>query len=215
MSGKIELTKELMLGARDYIPLAEKEAWVAENAPKCFDQLAITADDEAMPPMFMVNTGLKSRYLMAALVRLYFRVDAGEDPSTPALRASAQNDNKVKNTAQNDKEEKRSAQNDASETDEWLMSVEEYDAWAGSHVFNQLERWKRDGDLKFKAYDLLYDYKDLEKRFSAQISSLLAVQNDPVIRQAQQMTASVKELPVVLEQLKALQEENKDGEYAH
>ena len=181
MSGKIELTKELMLGARDYIPLAEKEAWVAENAPKCFDQLAITADDEAMPPMFMVNTGLKSRYLMAALVNLYFR---------------------AKKT-------------DASEADEWLMSVEEYDAWAGSHVFNQLERWKRDGDLKFKAYDLLYDYKDLEKRFSAQISSLLAVQNDPVIRQEQQTATNIKDLPAVLEQLKALQEENKDGEYAH
>ena len=180
MSGKIEITKELMTGARDYIPLTEKEAWVAENAPKCFDQLAITADDEQMPPMFMVNTGLKSRYLMAALVRLYFRAGL----------------------------------TDANEADEWLMSAEEYDDWAGSHVFNQLERWKRDSELKFKAYDLLYDYKDLEKRFSAQISSLLAVQNDPVIRQAQETAANIKDLPVVLEQLKALQED-KDGEYAH
>ena len=61
MSDKIELTKELMTAARDYVPLEEKEAWVAENAPRCFDKLAISADDEPLPPMYMVNAGLKSR----------------------------------------------------------------------------------------------------------------------------------------------------------
>jgi uncharacterized coiled-coil protein SlyX len=96
--------------------------------------------------------------------------------------------------------------------DEWLMTHEAYDEWAGGHIFNQLERYKRDTDLKFKAYDLLYDYKDLEKRFSAQISSLLAVQNDAVIRQSQQMANSVRELPEILEQLKAMQGENSNGE---
>ena len=82
METKIVITKEMMLAARDYVPLAEKEAWVAENAPKCFDKLAISADNEPLPPMYMVNTSLKSRYLMAALMRLYFRcgkADEGED----------------------------------------------------------------------------------------------------------------------------------------
>lgn len=177
MNGKIEITKGMMEAARDYVPLTEKEAWVAENAPKCFDKLQITADDEPMPPMYMVNTGLKSRYLMAALARLYFRaapVDAAED--------------------------------------EQCMSVEEYDAWAGSHVMNQLERWKRDDAFRAKTYDLLFDYKDLEKRFSTQLSGLLAVQNDPVIRQAQQSAVMLKDFPAVLEQLKAMQEEKQNGE---
>lgn len=177
MESTIVLTRDMMNQARDYIPLAEKEAWVAENAPKVFDKLAITSDNDPMPPMYMVNTGLKSRYLMAALVRLYFKI-APDEPNE----------------------------------DEWLISVTEYDAWAGSHVINQLERFKRDAELKTKAYDLILDYKDLEKRFSAQISSLLAVQNDPVIRQAQQSAAMIKELPAVLEQLKALQEGKQNAE---
>ena len=172
----MEITKEMLKNARDYVPLAEKEAWVAANAPRCFDRLAITADDEPVPPMYMVNTGLKSRYLMAALVRLYFG-------------------------------------NESADGDEWLMPEAEYDRWAGSHVFNQLERWKHDNDLKYKAYDLIADYKDLEKRFSAQISSLLAVQNDPVIRQMEYTATQMKDLPALLEQLKALQEtqEENDG----
>lgn len=177
MSGKIEITKGMMEAARDYVPLTEKEAWVAENAPKCFDKLQITADDDPMPPMYMVNTGLKSRYLMAALARLYLR-------AAPLGAAE----------------------------DEQCMSVEEYDAWAGSHVMNQLERWKRDETFRAKTYDLLFDYKDLEKRFSTQLSGLLAVQNDSVIRQAQQSAAMLKDLPAVLEQLKAMQEEKQNGE---
>ena len=176
MSAKITLTTELMTVARDYIPIAEKEAWVAENATKCFDKLAITADGEAMPPMYMVNAGLKCRYLMGAFAKLYFGVDFPHD-----------------------------------EQDEWLMSESDYDDWAGSHVMNQLERWKHDNALKFKAYDLMADYKDLEKRFSTQISGLLLVQNDSVIRTNQLSSAMVKELPALLEQLKDLQGEKDNG----
>ena len=174
---KIEITKELLEAARDYVPLAEKEAWVADAAAKCFDKLAIALDDDPVPPMYMVNTGRKSRYLMAALIGLYF--GKTEDIGT--------------------------------DEDPWELPTEVYDAWAGSHVFNQLERWKRDNELKFKAYDLLYDYKDLEKRFATQLSGLLAVQNDSVIRQAEYSSAQMKDLPLLLEQLKELQEK-KDGE---
>ena len=177
----VEITKEFLEAARDYVPLAEKEAWVAENAPKCFDKLEITSDEEQMPEMYLINTGLKSRYLMAALVSMYFGLNVVPDRD-----------------------------------DEYLMATEQYDEWAGSHVINQLERWKRDSELKFKAYDLMFDYKDLEKRFSAQLSSLLAVQNDSVIRTAQHTSAGLKELLLVLEQLKALQEqkEETDGDSA-
>lgn len=181
MSGKIQITKDMMAAARDYIPLAEKEAWVAENAPKCFDKLVITADDEPMPPMYMVNTGLKSRYLMAAFAMLYFgEKSIGED------------------------------------SDPMLMTVENYDAWAGSHVFNQLERWKRDEEMRFKAYDLIADYKDLEKRFSSQLSGLLNVQNDAVLRQSSYSAAQIKGLPALIEELKALEQKKEaaDGRAA-
>lgn len=89
---------------------------------------------------------------------------------------------------------------------EELMSVEDYDKWAGSHVMNQLDRLKKDAEIRDKCYDILYDFRELEKLLSAQIYGLLTVQNDSVIRQSQQMANSVRELPQILEQLKELQE---------
>lgn len=178
MDAKKQLTKAIMEQARDYISLAEKEAWVAENAPKCFDKLSITADGKPVPPMYMVNTSLKSRYMMAALVGLYF----GE---------------KIEGTSD----------------DKWLMSEKQYDEWAGSHIINQMERMKQDAALRFKTYDIMADYKDLEKRFSAQLSGLLAVQNDSIIRQSEMVDNQVKaELPKLLMQLKEMQEKDGNGE---
>lgn len=170
MSDRIEITKDFLTAACDYIPLKEKEAWTQINAPKCFDKLAITADDEAMPPMYSVNTGLKSRYLMGAFVKYYLQTEY-----------------------------------EAEASDEALMTEAEYDRWAGSHVWNQIERWKRDFDVRDKCFDIITDYKDLEKRFGAQLISLLNVQNDAVIRQSEMMTASMKDLPQLLEQLKEMQ----------
>ena len=71
---KFELTKETLLRARTYVPLEEKMAFVDENASKCFDRLQISADNDAMPPMYMENTALKSRYLMYALAVKYLRL---------------------------------------------------------------------------------------------------------------------------------------------
>ena len=190
MDEKITLTSEMMERARDYVPLAEKEAWCAENAPRVFDKLAITADGETMPPMYMVNAGLKSRYLMGALTKLYFGVETTQSFAVTAPVKDAEGDGK----------------------DEWLMSEADYDRWAGSHVFNQLERMKRDAWHKIKAFDLLADYRDLEKRFSTQISGLLAVQNDPVIRQNELSTAVVKELPQIMQALRELQVVKQGGD---
>ena len=171
MIDKIELTKEILMDAATYMPLNDKEAWVSENAPKCFDKLAITADNEPLPPMYMLNTGLKSRYLMAILVGGYLNLEIKTE-----------------------------------ERDAGLMSVEDYDRWAGNHVLNQIERMKKDADVRDTCYDLLADFKDLEKRFSAQLNGLLTIQNDTVIRQSEYTATQMKEeLPLILEQLKELQ----------
>lgn len=164
------ITREMMLKARDYIPLAEKEAWVQQCADRCFDRLAITVGEDQMPPMFSINTELKSRYLMAALVGLYFGA---------RFESESGNEN--------------------------LMTASEYDAWAIKHPLNQIERWKHDAELKNKCFDLLADYKDLEKRLSAHIGSLLTVQNDFVMRQNQYMDAQMKQMPELVEQLQMLQ----------
>jgi len=177
MSKKIEITKDIMTAARDYVPNAEKEAWAAENAPRCFDKLAINGTDgEPAPDMYMVNAGLKARFLMGAFVGMYLlqRFEADKDGSA-------------------------------------LMSEQDFDMWAGSHALNQVERWKRDSELRDKCYDMLSDFKDLEKRLSAQINGLLTVMNDPVMRQNEYMAAQVKQMPELLEQLKELQGKVEDN----
>ena len=167
----IEITKDMLLHARDYIPNAEKVEWVNTVADKCFDRLAIQVNDEEMPPMYMANYATKSRYLMAAIVGKYLGLSFGVD-----------------------------------EDDENLMAETDFDVWAGSHVFCQLDRWKSDAEVRNKCFDILYDYHDLEKRLSTQINGLLAAQNDPVVRQSQQMAdAAMKDLPKILGLLKELQ----------
>lgn len=167
---KITITKEMLLQAADYVENALKDTWVSDNAPKCFDKLTITSDDEPMPPMYMVNIGIKNRYLMGAFVGFYLKQPFNTENGNMAL-----------------------------------MTEQDYDKWAGSHVYNQVERWKRDAELRDKCYDLLADYKDIEKRFSAQLNGLLTVQNDSVIRQNDFTANQMKQLPELLEQLKELQ----------
>lgn len=169
------LTKDMLLGARTYLPLAEKTAFVNENAPKCFDRLQISADEGAMPPMYMENTALKSRYLMFALVAKYFgfTLDTERENGEPSA----------------------------------LLTEAEYDEYAGGHIFSQIERFKSDAALRDRCFDLLNDYRDLERRMNAQIAGLLAVQNDPVMRQSMLMRADVVALPGLMEELKKLGEQ--------
>ena len=64
----------------------------------------------------------------------------------------------------------------------WMVTAAEYDRLAASHIQNQLERAKHDLTLREKAFDLLGDYKDLERRLNAEIHALAAVMNDPASR---------------------------------
>lgn len=168
---ELKITRDIIKNASDYMTYEEKESWVSETAPKCFDKLSITTDSGEVPSMYMVNLGLKNRYLMTALVGGYLKT--GYEPD---------------------------------ESDEHLMSIADYNHWAGNHVMNQIDRLKRDSEVRDKCYDLLYDFRELEKLLSAQIYGLLNVQNDPVIRQSEQMASAVAELPQLLNELKDMQE---------
>ena len=69
------------------------------------------------------------------------------------------------------------------EGDDWLMAQDDYDRWAGSHIFNQLERMKGcGGQVREIVFDLLADYRDLEKRLTAEMRGMLVVMNEPVNR---------------------------------
>jgi hypothetical protein len=71
------------------------------------------------------------------------------------------------------------------------MAANEYDKWAGSHVFNQLERLKGDKDLKDKVFNILYDYKEFQWALRREIETLLSHNNDVVARLAMFITESV------------------------
>lgn len=172
MGDSFILTKNMMLSARTYLPLAEKMTFVNENAPKCFDRLQISAGDDAMPPMYMENTALKSRYLMFALLVKYFH-----------LLVNVETENEKPGE---------------------LLAEEDFDYFAGGHIFSQIERFKSDAALRDRCFDLLNDYRDLERRMNAQISGLLAVQNDPVMRQSMLMRADMMVLPGLMDELKKL-----------
>lgn len=78
----------------------------------------------------------------------------------------------------------------AEDGDEWLMSRDDYDVWAASHVYNQLERFKANPNVRNKAFDLLADFKLLEKCLNIETYGLLQAVNDPCTRIAEMIIRS-------------------------
>lgn len=68
-----------------------------------------------------------------------------------------------------------------SDDDSIMCDIDVYDQWAGAHVLNQIERYKA-GDMREKAFDLLSDYREMEKMLNSAIYSVLREMNDPVKR---------------------------------
>lgn len=66
--------------------------------------------------------------------------------------------------------------------DDWLMSADDYDRFAGSHIFGQLERLKTKTDARDRIFDMLSDFRDLEKRLNTEIFNTLQIQNDVCAR---------------------------------
>ena len=63
----------MLMGARDYVPLMEKAAFTAECAGRCFDRMEVKVGDGSSIPYYKENVERRSRYLMGALAKLYFR----------------------------------------------------------------------------------------------------------------------------------------------
>ena len=98
--------------------------------------------------------------------------------------------------------------------DKFLMAADDYDAWAGSHIFNQLERLKtRGGEVRNRIFDILTDFRDLEKRLNVETYNLVQLQNDPCTRlytmivqqsSSEYMKANLEELKKQKEELEAI-----------
>ena len=67
------------------------------------------------------------------------------------------------------------------ESKEMPCSVEDYDKFMSSHPINQIERFKGTA-YREKAFDLLADFRDMEKRLNAATYAYVRAKNDPATR---------------------------------
>lgn len=76
---KFVVTKEMLAAARDYIPMAQKEAFAKNAAVLCIDSLTVPD----YPPYYRANPGRVSRAMAAALAGIYLgqsvEMELGED----------------------------------------------------------------------------------------------------------------------------------------
>lgn len=173
------ITAEDIEKAREYIPFADKEKFVQMVADKCFDRLNITAD-----------SGSESV------------------PMPPMYKENT--GLKMRYTLGGFVKLYLNKEFDGVDGNDYLMSLDDYDKWAGGHIFNQIERLKNTSpDLRNKCFDLLQDYKTLEKMLNTEVYSLLQVMNEPVNRILSHIgsTASPETLMGLVEELKGLQGE--------
>ena len=95
---------------------------------------------------------------------------------------------------------------DGCDGDPWLMSADDYDRMGGMTLLNRIDRMKKEGDvLRDKAFDLLADFRDLEKMLNTEIHANLAVMNDVVARMNMAMQSAVT--PEKLQELTAMADE--------
>ena len=73
----------------------------------------------------------------------------------------------------------------------WLMAQDDYDRAASRHPLNVLERMKASAAARDKVFDLLRDYKDVDRLVSAEISAQLAALNDLLPRTLSLLMQSV------------------------
>ena len=93
---------------------------------------------------------------------------------------------------------------DAVEGEEYLLSVDDYDRAAALHPMNTLERMKSDMKVRDSVFDLLRDYKDLERMVNTEIGSTVAARNDMLPRIFSVLTATAT--PRALDQLTEMEQ---------
>lgn len=175
----IKLTKENLLSMRDYVPLAEKMRFVAEAAAGCFDRMELK-----------ISGGAESM------------------PMPPMYRDNTSIKSRMLMGALVKLYLEAGFETEGENP--WLMSVADYDRFCGSHIFNQIERMKAEGgEVRDKAFDVLSDWRDLEKRFNTEVYNMMQVMNEPVSRimMAMQMQTTPEAMQGLKEELESVKKE--------
>lgn len=155
MNDIITITPEMVEGARCYVPYAEKKLFLDDVASRCFEALEISASadsGDSALPPMYKENGFAKQRYLAAAL---IRLYFGMEMEL-----------------------------EDADGQKWLISLDQFDAWQASQAMNQLERMKGKvaPELRDKIFDLISDYRDLEKKLNTEVFGLLQVMNDPVSR---------------------------------
>lgn len=154
MGETFKITHDMMQKADTYIPIAEKELIAATVARACVKRTnQIHAYDEKDEDFFDGDYALSPAWC--------------ESPSSKA-RILMTILNSYYLHIWDDKHE-------------LMCSTDEYDLYAEAHILNQIERYKT-GEFREKAFDMMADYREMEKYLNSAIYSVLRELNDPVKR---------------------------------
>ena len=151
----VKITEDIVRQANAYAPIEEKEKFVEHCAQRCRNNVTINLGAEAD------NMAMPYMYTEDVFRKSRYLMGAFLTFYLPfdGLRDL-----------------------ETEEGDQWLLTPKCYDIFAESQVFNQLERFKGNAELRDKVFDLLRDYRDLEKKLNTTIYNNLTVMNDPINR---------------------------------
>lgn len=166
----VKVTPEIIEKAIDYIPLMEKQNMAETIGQKCIARVKMTmrgsdGHTKSLPDRFQETQLLTNLYLMGILAKCYLHIPYEGDGDT-------KEDNPYYGLQ---------------------MPLNIYDRFAGSHVMNQLEQLKADKACKDKVYNILYDYRKLQRMINAEIEMAVEHQNDVVWRFLDVMETTAKE----------------------
>lgn len=175
---KTTLTEAWMReNAQSYVGIEVKRRFLSDCAIRCFDKMEIGTEDGESLPPFYKENAVSKSKYLLSALLTSYL-------HIRELNAEAE--------------------------DPWELTDEEYDAYAAASPLSQLERIKKitgDKELRDKIYDLLADYRLLEKLLNSECYGLLPAMNDAISRF--QMLMSAKTSPEAMEALTKNLEEMK------
>lgn len=189
----VKLSKEEVLKASDYVPTEEKKRFIDDVSTKCVKKVTISVDEPGKYSVPMPDYYIEDQFLIYRYLMGAF-----------AKLYLGKEFEPVEGT-------------------EFLMAQDDFDRWSGGHVFNQIDRMKRDPDLKQKCFDILEDYSNLRRMLYNEIHALLGVMIDPCQRimamiqmqtTPEAMQEGVQQLEVLREQLEAYTAQRGDTDAA-
>lgn len=147
-----KFTAETIVNANSYVPLAKKLEFINYAAERCYTSLRITSNPETAQAKVMPSMFKVNAALKSRYLMGAFLKLYLKEEYIPV------------------------------EGDEWLMSQDDYDNFKSGHLFNEMNRFKSNNEIRDKVFDILSDYKELTTMFEEELLGSLNALNDVVSR---------------------------------